>query len=173
MLDNFNEHRFKFKYTGQVGLPEDFPIPKVNDQLFYIQRNLNKNTVIYKLNKNCAGKLNESKPLEVFWYNYENGENRKELNHIQDKLAYGYNFWKINNDTFKFQVVSYPSKDFFLAKSDGSGYKVYTKLNDQMSVVHNIFVYAEEFGVFPQVKFAEFFGSTVDNNFPIYQKIYL
>jgi len=173
MLDNFNKLRFKFNYTGEVGLPEYFPVPKLQDQLFYIQRNLNSNTIIYKLNKNLSGSINETSPLEVFWLNYETGIKRKELNHIQDKLAYGYKSWKINNDTYQFQIVSYPTKDFFLAKDDQTGYRVYSKLNNEMSVIHNIFVYAEEFGVFPQVKFIEFFGTTVEDDFPIYKKIIL
>jgi len=173
MLDNFNNSKFKFNHNGLVGLPENFPIPKEEGLLFYIQRNLNKNTVVYTINKNQDGSINQTKPILAYWLNYESGRRRKTLNQIQDKLAYGYNSWKINSETFQFQIVSYKNKDFFLAKDDEGCYRVFSKLNDEMSVISNIYVYAEEFGVFPQVKFIEFFGVNVDNAFPIYQKVQL
>lgn len=173
MLDNFNKLKFKFDYTGQVGLPESYPSPKIDKLLFYIQRNLNVNTIVYTLNLDLNGHICEGHPMDVFWVNYENGVKKKELNKIQDNLAYGYKSWKINHDTYKFQIVSYPYQDFYIAKDERGAYKVFSILNDQMSVVTNIFVYAEQFGVFPQVKFIEFFGMTVTDNFPIYKKTLL
>lgn len=173
MLDNFNRLKFKFNYTGQVGLPESYPTPQVDNLLLYVQRNLNHNTVVYTLNLNQDGTLCDSKPIDVFWVNYENGIRHKRLNKIQDQLAYGYNCWKINSNTHKFQIVAYPQKDFYLAQDDTGAFQVFTKLNEQMAVVKNIFVYAEEFGVFPQVKFIELYGYSVEDSFPIYQKILL
>ncbi len=171
MLDNFNRLKFKFNYTGQVGLPEHYPTPKNKNLLFYIQRNLNTNTIVYTLNVGADGIMNEDSPIDVFWMNYEHKIKKKALNSIQKKLAFGCKFNKINRETYKFNFVSYDQQDFFLAKDDNNKYKVFSMLQNKMSVVSNIFVYAEEFGVFPQIKFIEFFGTSVTDNFPVYQKI--
>lgn len=171
MLDNFNRLKFKFKYTGQVGLPEHYPLPQVKNLLFYIQRNLNINTVVYSLNTKEDGSINEVSPIDIYWMNYEQEVKKKALNNIQKKLAFGCKFSKINKETYKFNIVSYDKQDFFLARDDNGEFKVFSTLQNKMSVVSNIFVYAEEFGVFPQIKFIEFFGSSVADDFPVYQKI--
>lgn len=170
MLDNFNKLKFKFKYKGQVGLPEHYPTPQVKNLLFYIQRNLNINTVAYSLDLQPDGTLNQESPIDIYWVNYEEEVKRKALNNIQ-KLAFGCKFCKINHETFKFNIVSYPLQEFFLTKNDQGTFKVFSTLQNEMSVVSNIYVYAEEFGVFPQIKFIEFFGNRVSDDFPTYQKI--
>jgi hypothetical protein len=172
MLKNFDSNKSDFTRNREYGLPESYPRPLVKDLLFYIQRNLNYNTVVYTLNTNYAGVIDPTHPLNVFWIRYEQNGETKQLNPIQTKLAYGYKSTRINNETFKFQLVSY-NQDFYLAKNDAGNYIVSTELEDELLQVSNIYVYAEDFGVFPQVKYIEFFGDTIDYNFPVYKKIVL
>ena len=65
--------------------PQDtFPVPVgIKNQLFYLQRTTNTNTIIYSLNVNDKGELDESTPVKVFWIRYPEGGMRKELNFIQ------------------------------------------------------------------------------------------
>lgn len=170
MLRNFNEIKFKFKYLGEFGLPEHYPIPQAKNQLFYLQRNHNLNTVIYALNKDQNGNIDPESPLEVYWLRYSAGGRKLKLNQIQKKLAFGYKSWKINNETFKFHIVGREKQDFILSKDDTGRYQVVTMFNDEMIKLSNIYVYAEEFGVFPQVKFIEFYGNKISDNFPSYYK---
>ncbi len=157
---------------GQSGLPEDYPTPEKTDKLlFYIQRNQNKNTVVYNLNRNCDGCINQEFPMEVSWINYSDGGERKNLNYYQNKLAYGYKSERINSNTFEFHFVSYEKLRFFIAQGEDKNYNVHLAINDEMSVLNNIYVYAEEFGVFPQVKFIEMFGRNLSNGNPVYQRI--
>lgn len=157
---------------GQNGLPSDYPIPdKTSDLLFYIQRNQNKNTVVYNLNRNCDGCINQEYPMAVSWINYSDGGVRKNLNYFQDKLAYGYQSKLINSDTFEFHFVSYEKLRFFIAKQDGEDYKALLVIDNEMSILNNVYVYAEEFGVFPQVKFIELYGNSLKNGNSVYQRI--
>ena len=157
---------------GQNGLPSDYPIPeKTGDLLFYIQRNQNKNTVVYNLNRNCDGSVNQEYPMAVSWINYSDGGVRKNLNYIQNKLAYGYQSRSINSETFEFHFVSYEKLRFFIAKQDCGDYKALLIINNQMSILNNVYVYAEEFGVFPQVKFIELFGKSLKDDESVYQRI--
>lgn len=171
MLNNLNQSKYKFKYCGQTGRPENFPIPQIDGLLFYIQRNLNTNTVVYVVNKMPDGYLNEQYPMKVYWVRYDTGGEIMELNLIQNKLAFGYKSWKINNEAFKFQMVSYDRLDFYLSKDKIGNYQVTSMFDNQRANISNIFAYAEEFGIFPQVKFIEFFGNKTEDNFPVYKKI--
>lgn len=170
MLNNINKAKLKFNYPGQVGLPEEYPVPELDGLLFYIQRNLNSNTVVYVINQDRYGFLHETYPMSVYWIRYDNDGQIKNLNLIQNKLAYGYRSQKINNETFRFRMVSYDKMEFFIVKHDGE-YKVITELDRPWTSLSNIYVYAEEFGIFPQVKYIEFFGQGLNDQFPSYQKI--
>src|SRR5690606_19305031 len=82
-------HKFMKKYLiaillllwGAVGveagtendlLPiEKFPVPKkIDNLLFYIQRDPNTNTICYALNYNSDNKVDEKEPVRVFWIRY-------------------------------------------------------------------------------------------------------
>ena len=171
MFKNF-DNRSESNNTEKYGLPENYPTPCVKNLLFFIQRNLNNNTVVYTLNLTENGQIDSDRPLNVFWIRYQQNGETKQLNPIQTKLAYGYKSWRINSETFKFQMVSY-KQDFFLAKDDDGQFNVSTQLDGEFMKVTNIYVYAEDFGVFPQVKYIEFYGDTIDYNFPAYKKLVL
>lgn len=163
----------QYSIFGEFGLPEHYPIPKQIDGLqFYIQRNLNMNTVVYVLNHNQDGTINQYYPLKVFWIKYTSGGKVQELNDIQNKLAFGYRSKMLTPQTFEFVMVSYDKLRFFLDYNPVTGeYNVYTRIQDKYAVLHNIYVYAEELGLFPDVKYIELFGTELNNSFPCYQRI--
>jgi len=159
------------EYQGIKGLPEYYPTPCDNELLlFYIQRNLNTNTVIYELNLGETGQINEESPIKIYWIKYSEGGHKKSLNYIQKTLAYGYNSKKISNELFEFQIVSYDKIKFYLDVSNGRNV-VMTKLNDELVELSNIYVFADEVGVFPEVKYVELYGMSKDSILPVYQKI--
>lgn len=156
---------------GEKGLPEYYPVPSDTDSLlFYIQRNLNLNTVCYKLNITPTGNIHPEFPMEVFWIRYSKNGERTKLNYIQSKLAYGYESTMITPDTYKFQMVSYEKIQFFITKIENE-FKVVTKLNDCDTIINNIYVCADDVGLFPQVRYIEFYGTELKTGFPSYQKI--
>jgi len=159
MLANLNKSEKKI--YGDTGLPADYPIPTdVDNLLFYIQRNLNKNTVCYALNLNTLGELDKNYPIKVFWIKYTTGGVQEELNLIQKK-AFGYTAYWINKDLFEFRIDSYDKLRFFVAKKDQT-YQTVTKINGESSLLKNIYVFANELGIFPEVKFIELYGQQLD-----------
>jgi hypothetical protein len=157
---------------GENGLPEDYPVPTCsNSLLFYIQSNNNKNTVIYETNWRHDGSINDEYPMHVFWLRYDEKGQEKELNYMQHKLAYGYTSQRINNNCFEFSLVSYEKKKLFIDQQPCGNYGVYTCINDQNSLLTNVYAYADEQGVFPKVKYLEFYGYSVETQLPVYQKV--
>lgn len=159
---------------GYHGLPNDYPVPPINDNsLFYIQRNQNKNTVVYEINRCLDRTPNATFPLHVFWIKYNEGGEQKELDFIQNKLAYGYESKVIDRNTFEFNFVSYPALKLFLGKDKQESYRAFCNIDGQMSVLSNIYVYAEELGVFPDPKYIELFGKELNGSGSRYEKIFL
>lgn len=162
--------------TGQYGRPEEYPDIEAYDHLlFYIQRNQNKNTVVYEANCLYNGLLDLNDPISIKWIKFlENDEEEiQPLNYIQKKLAYGYHFKVISNDLIEFCFVSYSGMKFYLSRNKRGVFQVSTVLDGIMSVIDRIYIYAEDMGIFPQVKFAEFFGRCQVSNEITYKKLFL
>ena len=158
---------------GEAGLPRHYPVPcETENLLFYIQRNQNENTVIYELNRDNNGLIHLDLPMVASWIQYSWGGQKKELNYIQSKLAYGYNSIEINRDLIQFNFVSYEKLLFFISKNEKTDrYMVSCKINNELAQLKNIYVYAHEMGVFPDVKFIELYGQNLENDIPVYEKI--
>lgn len=157
---------------GSRGLPSWYPKPPQDkDLLFYIQRNQNQDAIVYQLNRRHDGLINEQLPMDAYWMRFSKGGGRTELNQIQSKLAYGYESEIISPELFKFRFVAYKELDFYIVRTVGEHYEVHHRVGKQMVRLTNIYVYALEFGVFPDVKYIELYGEQLDDQMPTYKKI--
>lgn len=163
-----------YNYFGERGLPEHYPVPDMGDDgLFYIQTNQNENTVIYAINRREAQLINEEEPLHVYWVRYTEGGKRVELNTIQKQLAYGYRSKKICNHTYEISVVSYGDRKIFIDAKSKFGAVALITVNGRMAYLTNIYVYAQQMGLFPDVKYLELYGFDIKTERPVYEKIEL
>lgn len=116
------------------------PVPNEEQQLFYLQRDPNKNTVVYTLNKK-DGKIDEDNPVHAYWILYEEDGERKDLSYIQRKLAYGVHTKKLAEDEYEFSLTSCKKIPFRLAYCpESKQYEAFTSINNKPAVVERIFV---------------------------------
>jgi hypothetical protein len=158
------------------GKPEHYPAIDGSDTLlFYIQRNQNLNAVIYDVNYDHSGLINLNEPIKIHWLKYEIDQQvvQQELNFMQKKLAYGYHHEVISSELMVFRFVSYDNMKFYIAKNKAGRYRVFFFWQGQNIELVSIYIHAEDMGVFPQVKFAEFFGKSSDDNTPFYKRLKL
>ena len=162
----------KYVDPGSRGRPKWYPVPpKDEDLLFYIQRNQNQDAIVYRLNRNLDGLVNEFLPMDAYWIKFSEGGIRRELNDLQNRLAFGYDSEKISNDLYKFHFVAYKNISFYIHNLGRRGYKAVYQRGEKTIILNNIYVYAVEFGVFPDVKYIEFFGEDLATGNPDYQKL--
>lgn len=127
--------------------------------LFYVQRTINANTIVYSLNLDKRGNLNELEPIKVYWIKYAQGGKIDPLTYIQKNYAYGINSKLIDEEkkTYLLEFVSYNKKQFYLLKSPkDSKYHVWGYINNKLTILKNILVKIEG-GTFwvPNIKYAE------------------
>jgi hypothetical protein len=126
--------------------PQDtFPVPSGNpNQLFYLQRTANTNTIVCELNLNKKGQINETAPVHVFWILFPQGGMRKELTYIQRVFAYGIKSSPQGNGTYKLHFVSYKKQSLLLMHSSkDSKYHVYATVNQKQVLLNRIFLKVE------------------------------
>lgn len=146
---------------GNDPSPLDFPIPKnISNQLFYLQRDPNTNTIICQLNVDTQGKVNPDAPVNVFWMRYGDKGEKKALSYIQRKFAYGILSKSLGNNEFELRFTSQKNLPMYLRKSPvDQKYHVYATINEKKIQLDRIFLRIEGGSFwFPNVKYVEIKG---------------
>lgn len=100
---------------------EDFPVPKEDNQIFYVQRSLNSNTIVYTARIGDDGRLDPKRPVDVFWRRFNDEGERKELSSLERSMAFGVKSEPVDGEpgSFMIRVVSYPKRAALLKIVDG------------------------------------------------------
>lgn len=69
--------------------PAHFPVPDDPHQVFFLQRSMNSNTVVYTARFDAQGNLDRRQPLDIYWRRYNDQGERRELNRIERLFAFG------------------------------------------------------------------------------------
>lgn len=120
----------------QTGSPADtFPVPgRSANQLFYLQRQPNTNTIIVDLNiKN--GKVDVDDPVHVYWIRYQKGGQKAELSWIQKTFAYGIQSRKISDNFYELNFVSTKKIKFSLELGTDKVWRVFAKTNNGSKII--------------------------------------
>ncbi len=165
-----------FVFSGFIsGDNGAMPVPNgINNMLFYVQRSLNKNTIIYQLNLNDKNELNEAEPIKIFWKNYATNGTVEPLNYVQKKYAYGIESFLSDKEKkiYTFHFVSYKKQLLYLAKTSDKKYHVFSYFGSKLIVVQRVYVQING-GSFwtPRVKYIEVSGTDPVKNEPVTEKI--
>jgi phosphatidylglycerophosphate synthase len=154
--------------------PIKFPTPKgIKNQLFYLQRDPNTNTIICELNVNEKGELDKEEPVKVYWLRYQDNGEKKDLNYIQRKFAYGIESKAIGNNQYKLNFVSYKKFPMYLMKSvTDNKYHVYVTANNKKMRLDRVFVRIEGGTLWvPNVKYVELSGNNPQNEDRMVERI--
>lgn len=159
-----------FSKTSKLNYPTP---PKTKERLFYIQRNHNSNTIVYDANFDDKGKLNEDKPIGVYWIRYEEDSRKMELRRIEKWYAYGVKCSrpKSGEDFYQVKLVANKKRDFKLFQKKPFEANIHTLINDKMSYLEHMYIEADNSGVWPKVKFIELFGTDISTGENTYEKI--
>lgn len=156
--------------------PITFPKPKgISNQLFYLQRDPNTNTIIYELNLDGKGLINDEKPIKVYWMRYDDNGEKKELSYVQRKFAYGIRSKKIEKDRFELRFVSYKQLPLYLSKSTTDNkYHVFINANDKNIQLDRIFIRIEGGSLWvPNIKYVDLQGVNTKTKIKISERITL
>lgn len=154
--------------------PLKFPTPKgIKNQLFYLQRDPNTNTIIYELNVDAKGEVNRAEPILVYWLRYDDNGEKKDLSYIQRKFAYGIQTKELGKDQYEIRFVSHKKIPMYLMVSkDDRKFHVYVTVNNKKIELNKIFVRIEG-GSFwlPNVKYVELTGIDTATDTPVVERI--
>ena len=149
-----------------------FPVPAGNgNQLFFLQRTPNTNTIVCELNYK-DGVIDKEYPIHVFWIRFQEKGQKEGLSFIQRKFAYGINSKEIGENKFELNFVSYKKHKMYLMAATDNQYHVYTAINNKQAILTRIFI-AMKGGSFwsPNIEYVELTGIDPGTSLPVKERI--
>ncbi len=148
--------RFKARFHT-----EEFPEPRFANQVLYLQRDPNINTVVYELNFRNK-QLDNDNPIHPFWIRYAEKGQREELSFIQRKFAFGITSRPIGNGSYEVHVASYKKYMLYLMKDVKGNYHIYCSINNRQSILERIYIHINGGSFFsPNILYIELKGINV------------
>jgi len=122
--------------------PKDtLPTPRTENMLFFLQRDPDENTVIYQLNYDNEGKLDQRNPVKGSWIRYTEGGKCRELTGIENRFAYGVRCKSLGNDEFEIRLAAYKKLPLYLKRSEEDHkYKIYIRDEGKDYLLKRVFV---------------------------------
>jgi len=157
-----------------IKMQSGYPVPpKTYKSLFYIQRNHNKNTIVYDANFDKNGKLDDDKPIEAYWIRYEENGQRMPLRRLEKWLVYGVKAKKSKIKGYDFKVNLAASDKISLYLRQTAPYKaeIHIALKNDTFRLDHIYAKLKESGWLPKPIYAEIYGYSLKDGKPVYRKL--
>ena len=140
------------------------------DHLFFIERSKNRNLVQYDVCLKDGTELIDQSPVKAYWV-LENGET-KTLNVLESKLAYGVRSQtRLGTNRYLINLAALKTKDIVVEKVDDD-YKAILLIDGKPSYLEKVYVKSEErWSGLPKVHYVDVFGSTVDSDTPVKERL--
>jgi len=150
----------------------NYPMPPTNNRsLFFIQRSSNANTIVYEGNILSNGEYDPEKPVDVFWIRYDEEGQRKGLNFIQRKLAYGVvSEPSEDGKNYVVNLVSYKKRNIYVVKNQQGKVQAHMEINGKLAKFNSVFVEIERNFFIPDVSFIEIFGEDLETGEAVYER---
>jgi hypothetical protein len=154
---------------------DTLPVPPPNPKmLFYLQRNLDRNTLIYEINMSEDGKVNQASPVNIYWIKDKTGE-RTPLTVAQKKLSYGVRSRPVNPEksSFRINLIAYKKMDIHLIHSETRNkYLAIVYLDGKPVVISRVFVNITGGApLSPRVEYIQVTGTDLKNGMQVMEKL--
>ncbi|SRR5579883_130256 len=141
-------------------LRPEFKVPDEPNQLFYVQRSPNSNTVVYAAKLDGAGKPDASSPVEGFWRKFNIDGSKQPLNFIERMTAYG-----VRLDSSKpgqpvtFSIAALPERKMTLSFDSAHHPEAVMQIGGHKVKLSYVYLHVVEGGLMPRVPELDIFGT--------------
>lgn len=144
-----------------------YPVPREPNQVFYVQRSMNTNTIVYAARVRNGG-FDPAQPVDVFWRRYEEEGQRQELSGLERRFAFGVKAEPVRGQpgSFLVRVVSYPDRPALLRMAGGVP-RLEIRVAGEPSVLDHAYLHLDEGGSVPRVRQVDLYGTSLATGKPV------
>lgn len=166
-------------FTSQVSesgeipkLRPEFKIPDEPNQLFYVQRSPNSNTVIYAAKLDAKGNLNSSTPVEAFWRKFNIDGSKQPLNFIERMIAYGVKLDRTKaGQPVTFAIAALPERKVTVSLDSERRPQALMQIGSHKVKVAYVYLHVVEGGLMPSVPELDIFGTDIASGKAIHEHL--
>ena len=138
----------------------EFPVPNEPNQLFYIQRSVNDNTVIYAANLDRRGHLDRDTPINVYWRWYNVDGHKKALNFLERMMAYGVSTVSTRSSSggVGVRLAALPERKLTIDQDDTGKPEAILQIGNHLAHLVYVYLQVDDHGFMPSVKAIDVFG---------------
>ena len=138
----------------------DWPVPRDQFTVFYIQRSSNPNTVVYGARFDKNGTLKRNKAVVAYWRRFNTDGAVKPLNFVERNFAYGVNFRRNSDDeTYKVTFKALKDLNTTLRPDGPNKAALWAKIGNVDIRLAYAFLDLDENGVVPKVTRLRLYGT--------------
>lgn len=150
----------------------EFKVPEEPNQLFYVQRSPNSNTVIYAANLDAKGNLNSSAPVEAFWRKFNIDGSKQPLNFIERMTAYGVKLERSKaGQPVTFSIAALPERKVTLSLDSERRPQALMQIGNHKVKVAYVYLHVVEGGLMPSVPDLDIFGTDIASGKAIHEHL--
>jgi len=150
----------------------EFKVPDEPNQLFYIQRSTNANTVIYATRLDSKGDFDPVTPVEVFWRTFNIDGSKIPLNFMERIMAYGVRMEPRGpGQPIIFTIAALPDRKLTLAFDAQHRPQALLQIGTHTVKLAYVYLHVVEGGFLPSVPALDIFGTDIASGNAIHEHL--
>ena len=155
-----------------VHLRPEFKAPNEPNQLFYVQRSTNSNTVVYGAKLDAQGNFDSRTPVEGFWRKFNIDGSKQPLNFIERMMAYGVKLGaRRQGQPATFTIASLPQRRLTLSLDAQHRPQATMAIGNHTVKVVYVYLQVVEGGLLPSVPSLDIFGIDTSSGKAIHEHL--
>jgi hypothetical protein len=152
----------------------EITVEKHPNLLFYIERSLNKNTVIYEANFDEDGRLYKKNPIKAHWIMFENEGETEHLNYAEQRMAYGVKCTADKNvpNHFRVKLVADESRGFTLEQTAPFKAYITTVIKGEKAQLKRLYIKAKNSFLWPEIEYILFEGKDLETDKEVSEQVH-
>jgi len=138
----------------------EFKTPDEPNQLFFVQRSPNSNTVVYAAKLDAHGEIDRSDPVEAFWRKFNIDSAKAGLNFMERMMAYGVKVDRAQpGKPVTFTIAALPERKLTLALDGQHKPEALMQMGGRTVKLAYVYLHVVEGGLLPQVPELDILGT--------------
>ncbi len=161
-------------YASLPVIRKDFPVPTQDAGiLFYLQRSMNPNTIIYSANLTRDGHFNNSEPVQVYWRRFNSNGETRALDNDESIFAFGVQAVPDakNPQTFWVNIVSYPKRKARVTLNEKGEPVAFVEMGGRQARLIYAYIQLDEGWLMPKVRHVDVFGQDTKTGDYLYERV--
>jgi hypothetical protein len=153
-------------------LRPEFKVPDEPNQLFYVQRSPNANTVVYAAKLDAQGNFDSRNPVEAFWRKFNIDGSKQPLNFMERMMAYGVRLSpRKAKEPITFAIASLPQRKLSLGWDAQHHPQATMTIGGRMVKLAYVYLHVVEGGLMPSVPELDIFGTDLVNGKAVHEHL--